>query len=271
MHPRPERCVQGRAPIAAGVLFLLCGLALPATASQWEIREATHPLLGPIRFAFTATPFATPVGISRVSSQVYVSCERDRHRIAIEMANSQGPGDPRGLLPREVPRLVCKRATKQGSVHEELDAPFALSELGDVLMRGFRPEALMACSSIAIVQQVELPKGWAQETARIVFDITPATRELRSVLAECGKPAVAEARPAAIQEAGDAGWQLARTIAAGRTKVRAAAHDRAQVVAQLPPNANVLVRKGAGDWWRVKPSAGGTLEGYVRRDRVALR
>jgi hypothetical protein len=32
----------------------------------------------------------------------------------------------------------------------------------------------------------------------------------------------------------------------------------------------VLVRKGSGDWWRVKASAGGQLEGYVRSDRLAF-
>ena len=240
-------------------LLVLCA-ALPAVAappSQWEIREASHPLLGPIRFAFTATPFATPVGISRVSSQVYVSCERNTQRIAIEMANSPAPGDPRGLVPRELPRLVCKRQTKHGTVQEELQAPWALSELGDVLLRGFAPEALLACNAIGIVQQVELPRGWAQESARLVFDITPATRELRAILGECTKPR-------------DSDWQPARTTTGGRTNVRAAASSDAEVVAQLPANANVLVRNATGDWWRVKPSAG-RAEGYVRKDRLVFR
>ena len=251
-------------------LLLLCA-ALPAAAappSQWEIREAAHPVLGPIRFAFTATPIATPVGISRVSSQVYVSCERNTQRIAIEMANSQAPGDPRGLTPRELPKLVCKRRTKDGMVQEELRAPWAMSDLGDVLLRGFPPEALLACNAIGIVQQVDLPKGWPQESARLVFDITPDTRELRSVLSECapGKPALRQASTIA-----DPVWQRARTAGGGRTNVRAAASPEAEVVAHLPPDANVMVRKGAGDWWRVKPSAVGGLEGYVRRDRLVFR
>jgi hypothetical protein len=137
--------------------LLLCSALQPAHAAQWEIREASHPLLGPIRFAFTATPIATPVGISRVSSQVYVSCERDTDTVAIEVANSQAPGDPRGLAPRVAPKLVCKRKSRQGTVQEELKAVWAHNELGDVLARGFRPDELLACNAIAVVQQVELP------------------------------------------------------------------------------------------------------------------
>ena len=235
--------------------LLLCA-ALSATAappSQWEIREASHPLLGPIRFAFTVAPIATPVGISRVASQVYVSCERDTHTVAIEVANSQAPGDPRGLPPRVAPKLVCKRKAKQGTVQEELTATWAYNELGDVLARGFRPDELLACNAIGVVQQVDLPKGWSQASARLVFDISPGVREVRSVLADCGTPA---------------SWQKARTVAAGRTNIRAAASTQAELVAHVDPNASVLVRMAPGDWWRVK--AGGA-EGYVRKDRLVLK
>ena len=271
------------------LLLSFVGAALSATAappSQWEIREASHPILGPIRFAFTATPFATPVGISRVSSQVYVSCERNTHRIAIEMANSQAPGDPRGLALRELPKLICKRHSKDGTVQEELQAPWALSELGDVLLRGFPPEALLACKSIGIVQQVELPKGWPQESARLVFDIEPSMREVRSVIADCGRPRAGEAavaKPALRQassleaparpavDRSDSGWQRARVTGGGRTNVRASASTEAEVVAHLAPHANVKVRKAAGGWWRVKGVDAGAIEGYVRRDRLVLR
>ena len=245
--------------------LLLCA-ALPATAappSQWEIREAAHPLLGQIRFAFTATPIATPVGISRVSSQVYVSCERDTHTIAIEVANSQAPGDPRGLPPRVAPRLVCKRKARQGMVQEELQAVWAHNELGDVLARGFRPDELLACNAIAIVQQVQLPKGWSQESARLVFEITPATREVRSVLAEC----VASVRQASTTRPAVA-WKKARTVGTGRTNLRAAASTQAELVAHVDPNASVLVQKASGEWWRVKT---GTSEGYVRKDRLVFK
>lgn len=262
MHRRDEGRTLHCAAVAAGTLLLLC--LLPAAhGAQWEIREAAHPLLGQIRFAFTATPIATPVGISRVSSQVYVSCERDTHTVAIEVANSQAPGDPRGLAPRVTPKLVCKRKARQGTVQEELQAVWAHNELGDVLARGFRPEELLACNAIAIVQQVELPKGWSRESARLVFDISPATREVRSVLAECG----ASVRQASTTRPAVA-WQRARTVGAGRTKIRAAASTRAELVAHVEPNASVLVQKAAGEWWRVKA---GTTEGYVRKDRLVFK
>jgi hypothetical protein len=255
--------------IAAGIGLLLTALvgAQAASPPQWEVREAGHPLLGPIRFAFTATPIATPVGISRVASQVYVSCERDSNTIAIELANAQAPGDPRGLVPRTLPKLVCKRQSRQGTVQEELRAIWAFNELGDVLARGFQPQSLLACKSIGVVQQVELPKGWSQETARLVFDITPATPEVRSVLAQCGGET---ALRQASSRGGEAAWQRARTAASGRTNLRAAASTDADVVSHLPPNAPVLVRKGSGDWWRVKAAAGGP-EGFVRKDRLVFR
>ena len=89
----------------AGVAFLIAIAPHPAASGapiEWEIREAHHPALGPIHFAFTRTPLTTRVGISQVSSQVYVSCERATGRIAIELANAQAPGDPRGLPPRSL-------------------------------------------------------------------------------------------------------------------------------------------------------------------------
>jgi hypothetical protein len=170
-------------------------------------------------------------------------------------------------LPRELPKIVCKRRTKEGTVQEDLHGEWALSQLGDVLLRGFPPGALLACNTIGIVQQVELPKGWAQESARLVCDISPAAKELHSVPSDCGeKPVLQQASNLA-----DPGWKRASTTAGSRTNVRAAASTEAKVVAHLPPNAAVLVRKGSGDWWRVKASTGGGLEGYVREDRLVFR
>src|SRR5690348_9463847 len=39
-----------------------------ASRLAWEIREAGHPLLGPIRFAHTTTPVMTPAGNGTVFS-----------------------------------------------------------------------------------------------------------------------------------------------------------------------------------------------------------
>ena len=42
---------------------------------EWEIRDAGHPILGNIRFAFLKTPVETPVGNAKVFSRAYRSEE----------------------------------------------------------------------------------------------------------------------------------------------------------------------------------------------------
>ena len=247
---------------------------------EWEVRDAGHPVLGNIRFAVLKTPYETTVGNGRVFTRVYVSCQRPLKKLAIELSNTTAPDDPGGLKPAVMPRLVCSRPAAPGDrklVQEDLFANWEVGEVGDALTRGYRPFPLRECVSIAIEQEVELPRGWPQKTARLAFDITPYARELDTVFVACGEasaygPALPPVAVAAAQSAPAAGaWQSARVLADGKTNVRAGPNLQSAIVARLDPGAVILVQKSAGDWWRVRPSRGAAFEGYVRQDRITAK
>lgn len=230
----------------------------------WEVRDTVHPVLGPIRVAFPKSPIATPVGNANVSSRVYVSCERSSKKMAIELAHATAPDDPGGLQPRTMPRLVCNKPAAAGErrlVQEDLEARWAISDIGDVLARGLRPPALRECVSIGIVQEVVLPRGWAAESALVEFEIAPHGRALDGIFVTCGE--VSAYAPAAP-------WKAARVTSRGKTNVRARPSVDSAVVAQLAPGATVLVQQAGSDWWRAKPSAGARFEGYIRQDRLVF-
>jgi hypothetical protein len=262
-----------------------------ASALQWEVRDASHPALGPIRFAMLATPIATTVGSNAISSNIYVSCERNARRIAIELTNSRAPDDPGGFRPKTMPRLVCNgvdpsRADR--TTAEPLHASWSVNELGDAMARGLWPSQLRQCASIGITQEVALPKGWTRESARIELEITSYARALDQVFEACGEPSVlagasaaAHARiaepfpPAKIAgpatSANERPWKPARVVVAGHTEVRTAPRVDADVVATLDPGAGVRVQFAGGNWWRVKPQSGASFEGYIRRERIIFR
>ena len=66
-------------------------------------------------------------------------------------------------------------------------------------------------------------------------------------------------------------WKVARTVAHGKTNVRARPNTHSQVVARLDPGAVILVQRAQGDWWRAKSRNGDRFEGYIREDRLALQ
>ena len=171
-----------------------------ASPFQWDVGDAGHPVLGPIRFAVLRKPVATPVGGNRVFSNVYVSCERNARRIAIELTSSKSPDDPGGFTPKTMPRLTCNGvdpAMPGRLTAEALKASWRVNEVGDALARGLWPSQLRQCASIVIEQEVTLPQGWSRETARIGFEITSYARALDDVFQVCGEPSVyAEAAPA---------------------------------------------------------------------------
>ena len=85
------------------------------------------------------------------------------------------------------------------------------------------------------------------------------------------KPATPPAPvPQAPKAVAEAGWQFAITAAQGKTNVRQGPDIASPVVAQLPPSARILVQKGEGAWWKVKPTRGNGVMGYVRDDRFTL-
>lgn len=260
-----------------GCLCLALALSLGggpahAAAVAWQVGEGAHPTLGSIRFASPKAPILTPVGSASVSSRAYVSCVRSNNRIAIELAHATAPNDPGGLQPRTMPILTCQRRAPGSDrlVQSELPARWAISDIGDVLARGFEPRSLRECASIRVTQDVALPKGWARGSARVELDIDLHSRELDSILVTCGEsPAPAPAPAAAAAPA--AAWKAARTTSSGRTNVRARPSVDAALVARLHPGQPLLVQPAGGGWWRARPTAGSGFEGFVRADRLVFR
>jgi hypothetical protein len=302
-----------RLPIAAGALVLAAVAAARAedlvetlgkqraakSPLGWDIREAGHPVLGPVRFAFLKAPIVTPVGANKVFSNVYLSCETNARKIAIELSNSTAPDDPSGLKPHALPRLVCNDLAAPNDprlVQDDITAHWEVNSIGDALARGLSPFALRECVSIAIIQDVVLPKGWTRPDAPIEFEITPYTRELDAIFATCGeKTAYAQApaarsAPRAAPPAPPAGalsqrietppgpsteepWKQARTTSRGRTNVRAKPTLDSAVVVEIDPGDVILVQRTGTLWWRAKsrPNARKAFEGYIRQDRLVFK
>lgn len=282
---------------ACTLFLLLCAATLPAhgqssvvTAGkqraansllQWEVREANHPTLGPIRFAFLRNEIVTSVGRVKVFTKPYVSCEKGTGKIAIELAHGISPDDTRGLQPKTVPRLVCSGPPASGEkkrVQEELAARWGINELGDVLARGLSPSQLRQCASIEVDQDVSLPQ--APGTARVEFELTPYGKVMDAIFVTCGEesawgpgstPAPSAAAPPPPPHRSEGGWRTVRTISAGKTNVRARPSTDSPLVVQLAPGALVTVKLAEGDWWRARSSGGRKFDGYIRSDRLVLK
>ena len=265
----------------------------------WDVRDAGHPVLGPVRFAYLKTPVATAVGGNKVFSNVYLSCETSARKIAIELANSTAPDDPSGLKPHALPRLVCNDLAAPNEariVQDDITAHWEVNTIGDTLARGLSPFALRECVSISIIQDVVLPKGWTKPDQPIEFEITPYTRELDSIFATCGEKATyAQAQPAPappapakrVEPAPPAGpaapapaareegsWRQARSTSRGKTNVRAKPTLDSAIVIELDPGDVIQVqRSGTALWWRAKsrPNARKPFEGYIRQDRLVFK
>lgn len=235
---------------------LLLGSAA-ASPLEWELREANHPVLGQIRFAFPKGHIVTSIGKVKVFSRPYVSCERGTGKIAIEVTHGISPDDTKGLQPKTVPRLVCG-----GPRPEELVARWTINDLGDVLARGLLPPDLRRCAAIHVEQDVSLPQ--APGTARVEFVITPSDKVLDAVFVACGG-ATQKSTPTPIS------WRSVRTIPRGKTNVRAQPNTSSPVVVQLDPGAMVTVQPAEGDWWRARSSGKLTFDGYIRSDRLVLK
>jgi hypothetical protein len=246
----------------------------PASAIEWEVREVEHPRMGPIKVAVPTTSIATPVGNDQIVSLVFFSCEKTQGKIAIELANAPQSDGRAGLPPKQMPRLVCNI----GTAKSELATSWLVSDLGDALARGLSPSALRRCASIDVLQNISLPKRWARGSERFRIEIRPSTEAIDSVLTECATPTSAAAMPAPATPSPAApakataaeSWKPARTIAKGRTNVRAAPDLDSAVVIRLEPGAKVLVQQSSGDWWKAKPATGEKLHGYIRQDRLVF-
>ena len=237
--------------------LLLGGAPAYAQDGEWEVREANHPALGPIRFAFLKNHIVTTVGPLKVYSRPYVSCEKDAMKIAIELTHGMSPQDTNGLQPKMVPILTCS-----GPPASEIPARWAINQLGDVLARGLSPSQLRQCRSINVEQDVALPQ--APGTARVMFEIAPHDKAVDAVFVTCG--AAAKSTPTPISE-----WKTVRTMSTGKTNVRARPTTDSPVVLQLDAGASVTVQPFEGEWWRARASGGKTFDGYIRQDRLVLK
>lgn len=265
---------------------------------MWEIRDGTHPKMGPITVALPSSSIVTPVGKEKIQTLVYVSCERTRGRVAIEIANA-ADSDPRGgLMPARMPKLTCNPRAEGPAT--EIAASWYVSELGDALARGLAPAELRRCASIEVSEELALPRGWEASAQRIDIEVIPYKKELDTVLGSCVEgayiataPAPAPVRPAApaakaaapaptpspakapaavmLQAAtSEAPWKSARTVSQGRTNVRASPKIDAPIVTQLYPGMPVLAQRAGGEWLKVKPRSGAAFGGWIREDRLVF-
>lgn len=261
------------------------------SAVEWVAHDTDHALLGPIKFAARRDGVATIAGSEKILSQVFISCQLGLDIVAIELTNAPGSDPTGGLRPKDMPRLVCSQPGPGGDgslVRSDLAARWEIQPLGDVLARELLPADLRRCVAIDVLQSVALPAGSAQKSQNIAMEILPYDKALDSVFAACGEPtaytpasrAPAAGSPAARSPAAPNGaqgaapatsaWQPARTIAKGRSNLRAAASVDSALVIKLDPGTKVLVRRAANSWWEVKPRRGAGFRGYVREDRLVF-
>src|SRR5258706_7689849 len=193
------------------ITLLLATQALPALAQQpappaaqsplpsspliWEIRDGTHPKLGPIRVAVPSTSVVTPVGKEKIMSLVFFSCERSKGEIAIELANAAESDTRGGLYPKQMPKLFCD--PRSTAPRAEIASTWFVSELGDALARGFAPSVFRRCAAVQIVQDLALPRGWGAETKQVEIEVIPYKKEIDEVLATCAEGPLLSAQASA--------------------------------------------------------------------------
>src|SRR5258706_649167 len=176
-----RRPVSAKTPLASAPLI-------------WEIRDGTHPKLGPIRVAVPSTSIVTPVGKEKIMSLVFFSCERSKGEIAIELANAAESDTRGGLYPKETPKLFCD--PRSSAPRTEIASTWFVSELGDALARGLAPSVFRRCAAVQIVQDLALPRGWGAETKHIEIEVIPYKKEIDEVLATCAEGPLRSAQAA---------------------------------------------------------------------------
>ena len=286
------------------------GATPPVPATSWEVREIDHPVMGVVTVAVPQSGVTTDAGDVKIVSAAFVSCEKARHTISIELANSVESDTKGGLQPIDNPRLVCNVRVNGSPVRTEISARWVTNELGDALARGLSPAELRRCNTIEMQQNVALPAGSATRGQRMTMSLYPGEAGLEKVFAGCAEPLI-DAAPSLPQRPGlaaasapkavpvapkaaaaapppvaaapklaaaatkpapaaDASWQPARTVTSGKTNVRASPKIDGALVTQLYPGTPVLAQRAESDWWRVKPTQGAGFAGFIREDRLAF-
>ncbi len=256
------------------------------SATAWVVHETDHAHLGPIRFAARKEAVTTATtGNEKILSQVYISCQLGLGIIAIELTNAAASDPAGGLRPTDMPRLVCSSPAPGGDgsvVRSDLAARWEIRPLGDVLARELLPADLRRCVAIDVLQSVSLPAGSPQKSQQVAMEVLPYDRVLDAVFTACDEktayasvtgtpaaaPPLAKPRPEAEGAPAEAQWKFARTVAKGRTFVRAAANVDSALVVKLEPGTKVLARRAGSSWWEVKPRSGKGTLGYIRESRL---
>lgn len=245
---------------------------------EWDVKDVSHPALGPIRFASRKAAVATRAGDETIVSQVFVSCQKGNGKIALEFSNAFASNPAGGLGPREIPLLTCYSPDPKvagAMLMREVAAKWEISNLGDTLARGLSPSELRRCVSIDVLQDVALPAGSAQASQQVLMELLPYGRALDAVFAACGERTAFGSAPVSPADSAKptpaaAQWKPARTVAKGGTNVREAARVDSPLVVKLAPGTKLLVLHASTDWWTVKPRSGTGFSGYVRRDRLVF-
>lgn len=243
-----------------------------ASAVEWEVRDVNHPRLGPIKFASRKAAVVTPAGGETIVSQAYVSCQKGTRRIAVEFSNAFASNPAGGLGPRAWPQLTCYSPDPKVAgalAMSEIAPKWEVNNLGDALAQGLAASDLRRCVSIDVLQDIALPAGNAQGSRQVLMELLTYSRALDAVFTVCGEK-TAYAAPAADPPAAAAAWRRARTVAKGRTNVRAAASVDSPLVIALAPGMPVLAQRTSTDWWAVKPRSGSDFSGYIRGDRLVF-
>jgi uncharacterized protein YgiM (DUF1202 family) len=249
----------------AAIVLSLSGAPLAADPpSAWESWDTAHPVLGNVRAAVLKAPVETVIGGAKVYTRATLSCQKASKKIAIELTNGTSPDAQNALKPNKDPRLVCKRP----NATQDLKAEWDVAETGAPFTRDISAAALRQCASLAMLQEVALPQGWAQKSSKLELEIQPASKDLDSVFAACGGAPVM-ATPVAMKT--DLPWQAAKVITGSKTNVRGEPNTTAAVVAQLEPGTAVRVQKTANEWWRAKAEKDPGFEGYIRNDRLLFK
>jgi hypothetical protein len=240
--------------------FAAMGALLPLASFgiEWDVRDVEHPVMGPIKVAVPKNGVATAAREQKIISAAFVSCEKRTGKVAIELANALESDPKGGLKPAEPPQLQCNTPAQapNSMLATAVAVQWVTGELGDLLARGIPAASLRRCISIDVLQNVALPAGNPLKSQRVSMELTPYSRELAAVFAECGAKE---------------GWRAARTAATGgKTNVRATPKIDGAVVTQVEAGARILVEPGPGPWWRARPRNGAGFSGYIREDRLAF-
>jgi hypothetical protein len=157
---------------------------------HWQVRDGTHPKMGPIKVAISAEAHTSYIGTSRIVSATYLSCEKKTGKIAIELTNARNTEMSSGLKLKESPGLTCLGVAGPGALppRSEIAASWEANELGDVLTRGLSPSALRACVAIEVREKILLPPAIGRDVEEVTFEIPTYAPGPDAVFSACGEP-----------------------------------------------------------------------------------